>query len=153
MRTGFHRTRSTNADIRTSNKQFNVQHGHGSKLPTGGQRHPNAVTRNPHDNLFPEHSVPITTTETNYNQRGSRKQTEFSKHSQHSFAEPLPKVGGPPGNRHKTTHTIPHTGHKNRQHTWIPTRYNHIHTNDNHTNGSKSHTNGIYTSVSNGTGQ
>ena len=144
MRTGFHRTESTNADIRTRNKQFDVQHGHGPKLPTRGQRHTNAVTGNPHDNLFPEHSVPITTTGTNHNRRGSRKQTKFSKHPRHSFAKPLHKVRGSPRNRHKTTHTNPHTGRKNRQHTRISTRYNHIHTNYNHTNGSKSHTNSIY---------
>ena len=144
MRTKFHRTKSTNANTRTTNKQFDVQHGHGQELPTRGQGHTNAISRNPHDNLFPKHPVPITTTGTNYNQRGSRKQTKFSKHPRHSFAKPLHKVRGSPRNRHKTTHTNPHTGRNDRQHARISTGYNHIHTNYNHTNGSKSHTNIIY---------
>ena len=140
MRTRFYRTKSTNADTRIGNKQFYVQHGHGPKLPTRGQKHLNAVTRNPHDNFFPEYSVPITTTESNYNQRGPHRRTEFSKHTQHSFAKVLPKVRGPSGNLHKKTHTNSHTGHKNRRNTWIPARDDHIHKTYNRTNGSNSHT-------------
>ena len=137
MRTRFCRTKRTNANIRTNDRQSYTHHGHGRKFSTQGQRHPNAITRNAHDNNHPGHSDPITTMGTNHNQRGSRNRAKFNQLPRHSFAEPLFKVRGITGNLRKTTHTNPRTGHKSRQHNWITPKNNHTPKTRHLTNGSQ----------------
>ena len=141
MRTQFCRTKRINANTRSNDRRSYTHHGHGRKHSTQGQRHSNAITRNPHDHNHPEHSNPITTVGANHNQRGSRNRAEYNRLPQHSFAEPLSKVRGIPGNLCKTTHTYPRTGHRNCQYNWITPKNIHKPRTRHHTNGSRAHPN------------